>query len=87
MGFDALFFARLDYQEKNKRMNNKEMEWVWMPSSQGSEVNILTHVLYNHYSSPNGIPFDVLDPGFVNLQIDPQSPDFNVDWFARVLTE
>ena len=62
MGFDALFFGRLDYQEKNKRMNDKELEWVWMPSELGNEVNLLAHVLYNHYSSPNGMNFDVLDP-------------------------
>ena len=28
MGFDALFFARLDYQDKNKRMNEKTLEYV-----------------------------------------------------------
>jgi alpha-mannosidase len=33
MGFDAWFFARLDYKDKEKRMNDKELEWVWRPSS------------------------------------------------------
>lgn len=28
MGFDAFFFARLDYQDKNKRMNEKTLEYV-----------------------------------------------------------
>jgi alpha-mannosidase len=32
MGFDALFFARLDYKDKEKRMNDKELEYVWRPS-------------------------------------------------------
>jgi len=32
MGFDALFFARLDYEDKNNRMNLLEMEYVWRPS-------------------------------------------------------
>ena len=69
MGFDALFFARIDYQDKNKRMNEKSMEWVWMPSKDkmGTDVNIFTHTLYNHYSSPNGMVFDVLDPGMVTI--------------------
>lgn len=69
MGFDALFFARIDYQDKNKRMNEKSMEWVWMPSKDkmGTDVNIFTHSLYNHYSSPNGMVFDVLDPGMVTI--------------------
>jgi hypothetical protein len=34
MGFDAMFFGRIDYQDKNKRMNEKSMEWVWMPSNE-----------------------------------------------------
>lgn len=33
MGFDAWFFARIDYQDKNKRMNDKELEWIWRPNS------------------------------------------------------
>jgi len=49
MGFDALFFGRLDYQDKNKRMNEKSMEWIWMPNedSLGKDVNIFTHAMYN----------------------------------------
>jgi len=31
MGFDAFFFARLDYQDKEKRLAEKTMEWVWRP--------------------------------------------------------
>ena len=29
---DALFFGRLDYQDKAKRLQTKEMEMVWMGS-------------------------------------------------------
>jgi alpha-mannosidase len=54
MGFDALFFARIDDQDKDTRMNNKELEWVWRPNSKslGNDIQIFTHTLYNHYSSP-----------------------------------
>jgi alpha-mannosidase len=31
MGFDAVFFGRLDYQEKEKRLEEKTMEYVWRP--------------------------------------------------------
>lgn len=31
MGFDAWFFARLDYQDKQKRLADREMEFVWRP--------------------------------------------------------
>ena len=40
MGFDALFFARIDYKDKEKRMKTKELEWIWRPSSEtlGNDV-------------------------------------------------
>jgi hypothetical protein len=31
MGFDALFFGRLDYQEKELRLQEKTMEYIWRP--------------------------------------------------------
>jgi lysosomal alpha-mannosidase len=31
MGFDAWFFARLDYQDKERRLADKEMEFIWRP--------------------------------------------------------
>jgi len=31
MGFDAMFFARLDYQDKDLRLQDLEMELVWRP--------------------------------------------------------
>lgn len=63
MGFDAVFFGRIDYKDKEKRMNEKTLEWVWMPSndSLGPDVNIFTHVLYNRYIPPDGFGFDILD--------------------------
>ena len=33
MGFDGLFFARLDYRDKWKRLFNKTMEMIWKSSS------------------------------------------------------
>jgi lysosomal alpha-mannosidase len=29
MGYDGLFFARLDYQDKNERLRQKTTEIVW----------------------------------------------------------
>jgi len=63
MGFDAWFFARLDYGDKEKRMNDQEMEFVWRPNAEslGTDTQILTHALYAHYSSPSNLNFDILD--------------------------
>ena len=63
MGFDAWFFARLDSEDKNRRLLNKELEFVWRPNPQslGNDTQIFTHVLWAHYSSPSDFNFDYLD--------------------------
>ena len=41
-GFDGLFFGRLDYQDKDKRLKNKTMESIWMGSSNlGTNIAIM----------------------------------------------
>jgi hypothetical protein len=79
MGFDAWFFARLDYQDKEKRLNERSMEFIWRPNSKslGNDTQILTHALYAHYSAPAGFGFD-------ESQGDPfwhsaHDEDFNAD--------
>jgi len=32
MGFDALIFARGDFQDYQKRLNESSLEWLWRPS-------------------------------------------------------
>ena len=83
MGFDALFFGRLDYQDKNKRMNDKSMEWIWMPNadSLGSDVNLFTHAMYYQYQSPSGLDFDILD-GLDPWVNNKESDSFNADAYA-----
>nr|AYV99640.1 venom polypeptide [Dolopus genitalis] len=61
MGYDGLFFARLDYQNKGKRLREKTAEMIWHASeSLGETSDIFTGVLYNHYSAPPGFCFDIL---------------------------
>lgn len=61
MGFQAFFFARIDYQDKLLRLDTKAMEMVWNPPQlSGSQSNyIFTHVNYFHYSPPPQFCFDV----------------------------
>ena len=87
MGFDALFFARLDYQDKNKRMNDSSLEWVWIPNKEslGRDVNIFTHAFYGDYGSPDKFDFDV---GWTDTFIvDENSDTFNADVKAQQLIE
>jgi lysosomal alpha-mannosidase len=87
MGLDALFFARLDYQEKDVRLANKSMEWVWRPmwESLGESTQILTHTLYHHYSAPSGFDFDTLsndEPFIIDKSLDTyNAPDRSADLY------
>lgn len=60
MGFQAFFFARIDYQDKLTRMDAKKMEMIWKPPQYtNSKTNyIFTHVNYYHYSPPPQFCFD-----------------------------
>uniref|UniRef100_T1PFV0 Alpha-mannosidase n=1 Tax=Musca domestica TaxID=7370 RepID=T1PFV0_MUSDO len=61
MGYDGNFFARMDYMEKNARLNNVTGEMIWKASENLDERSeIFTGVLYNHYSAPPGFCFDNL---------------------------
>jgi len=60
MGLDAFFFSRLHYADKDKRLNNKTMEFVWRPmfDTLGESAQIFTHAFYEHYYPPAGFDFD-----------------------------
>ncbi|XP_048762590.2 lysosomal alpha-mannosidase-like isoform X2 [Ostrea edulis] len=59
-GFDGLFFGRLDYQDKDTRLKQNNMEFVWRgsPKNLGETSELFTGVLYNHYVPPPGFCFD-----------------------------
>ncbi|XP_008550968.1 lysosomal alpha-mannosidase isoform X2 [Microplitis demolitor] len=78
-GFDGMFFGRLDYQDKAKRLKDKTAEFLWKASSSlGEKANLFSIALFNNYSPPPGFCFDILcsdDP----LIDDPESPDNNIE--------
>lgn len=91
MGFEAFFFARIDYQDKLNRLNNSAMEMVWIPeTSQGIENAIFTHVNYYHYVDPRNYCFDIRcgedaicnDPRLEGYNVDVQSDGY-VAWFRQ----
>ncbi|XP_062548695.1 lysosomal alpha-mannosidase-like [Armigeres subalbatus] len=68
MGFDGMFFARLDWRDKSKRLEDQTAEMLWKSSANLEDSDVFTSVLYNHYSAPPGFCFDVLcrDDPFVD---------------------
>ena len=67
---DGFFFARIDYDDKNKRLMDKTMEMVWQSSeSLGAAADIFTGVLYYFYGPPPGFCFDIRCDDSVPIQV------------------
>uniref|UniRef100_A0A3Q2WGR4 Lysosomal alpha-mannosidase n=1 Tax=Haplochromis burtoni TaxID=8153 RepID=A0A3Q2WGR4_HAPBU len=80
MGFDGFFFGRLDYQDRARRMRNKEQELLWRASNSLTPpmADLFTGILPNGYNPPEGFCWDQLcsDPP---IRDDPDLEDYNVD--------
>ncbi|TDH68309.1 hypothetical protein CCR75_004479 [Bremia lactucae] len=58
VGFDALYFARIDYQDYANRKKNKELEFIWRPSkSRGKASQVFTGEIIDHYCPPSKFDF------------------------------
>ncbi|KAF2364115.1 Glycoside hydrolase family 38 N-terminal domain [Trinorchestia longiramus] len=79
MGFDGLFFGRLDYHDKDKRLHDKNMELVWQPSrSLGEAAWLFTGALPNGYGPPSGFCFDDTCSD-APVMDDPSLEEYNVN--------
>ncbi|KAL8474413.1 hypothetical protein ACS0TY_031036 [Phlomoides rotata] len=79
VGFDALYFARIDYQDRAKRRDEKKLEVVWQGSkSRGSSSQIFAGAFYEgYYEPPTGFYFEVNDDSPI-VQDDMDLFDYNV---------
>ncbi|XP_075234811.1 lysosomal alpha-mannosidase-like [Lycorma delicatula] len=63
MGFDGLFFSRMDRKEFDKRKRGKELEMIWQPDTrEGSKGELFTGQTYDPdhpYHPPTSLCFDV----------------------------
>ncbi|KAL5860797.1 hypothetical protein ACOSQ4_002093 [Xanthoceras sorbifolium] len=92
LGFDSLFFARIDYQDRAKRLKERTLEVVWRGSkSLGSSSQIFTGIFPRHYDPPDGFTFEVNDVS-PPIQDDILLFDYNVqervnDFVAAALAQ
>ncbi|KAK6759766.1 hypothetical protein RB195_021372 [Necator americanus] len=78
MGFTSLFFARIHYLEKEERLKNKSLEFIWN-ASEDLKTQILTGAFYqDNYGPPEGFCFDSLC-GDEPIMDDPDFEDYNLD--------
>ncbi|XP_038568639.1 LOW QUALITY PROTEIN: lysosomal alpha-mannosidase [Micropterus salmoides] len=80
MGYDGLFFGRLDYQDRARRMSKREQELLWRASDSltAPVADLFTGILPNGYNPPTGFCWDQFcdDPP---IRDDPDLEDYNVD--------
>ncbi|XP_020581253.1 LOW QUALITY PROTEIN: alpha-mannosidase At3g26720-like [Phalaenopsis equestris] len=79
VGFDALYFSRIDYQDRETRKKFKTLEIVWRGSKTlGSSSDVFTGIFPKNYEPPpGGFYFEVNDKDPV-IQDDPLLFDYNV---------
>ncbi|KAF7819347.1 putative alpha-mannosidase [Senna tora] len=78
VGFDSLFFGRIDYQDRAKRKIEKSLEVIWQGSkSLGSSAQIFAGAFPENYDPPAGFHFEVNDDSPI-IQDNVNLFDYNV---------
>ena len=80
-GMNALYFSRLDYQDRKRREDNRSTEFVWelRPSTPQFNLTLFTGIMARAtYCPPPNFSFDIFsnDPPVMD---DPDLEDYNAD--------
>ncbi|KAJ4807139.1 Alpha-mannosidase [Rhynchospora pubera] len=79
LGFDSMQFARIDYQDREKRKADKTLQVIWRGSKTfGSSSQIFANAFPVHYGPPDGFGFEIFDD-IIPVQDDQLLFDYNVD--------
>lgn len=90
VGFESLFFARIDYQDFQKRKAEKDLEFMWQASASNLNSSVFTGVFVGDgYGPPKGFCFDTNVQCLFSSPVidDVKSPDYNVDTFVDKFVE
>uniref|UniRef100_A0ACD5UGW4 Uncharacterized protein n=1 Tax=Avena sativa TaxID=4498 RepID=A0ACD5UGW4_AVESA len=80
VGFDALYFSRIDYQDREVRKGTKKLETVWRSSKTfGSSADIFSGIFPINYEPPPGEFYFEVDAESPLVQDDPLLFDYNVE--------
>ena len=59
MGFEAIFFSRMNETLKGELIKKKEMQWIWQQQFEGADgkeyytdKGIFSYAFYHMYSAP-----------------------------------
>mmetsp|Transcript_3463 Transcript_3463/g.5887 ORF Transcript_3463/g.5887 Transcript_3463/m.5887 type:complete len:270 (+) Transcript_3463:445-1254(+) len=81
MGFDSWLFARIDYQDKEKRESEESMNFLWRPFSKhfGDSKQIFTATMRDHYCWLDGFFYDERWDGSDPFVADESSDVYNAE--------
>jgi lysosomal alpha-mannosidase len=80
LGMRGLILNRIHWREKRERKNQRTMEFHWRLD--GLNVDMLTHILDNHYSAPGGFDFEY-DPPVTDETLPVRARGLALDLIAR----
>ncbi|KAK9948402.1 hypothetical protein M0R45_003981 [Rubus argutus] len=79
LGFDSVHFARINYEDREKRKRDKSLEVIWRGSrTLGSSSQIFANAFPVHYGPPPGFRFEI-NGDFIPVQDNPFLFDSNVE--------
>lgn len=86
MGFEAWLFARLDHADRDERLEDKSMNFLWRPFAKhfGNQKEIFTGVMRDHYCWPQGFWYDERFPNDEPFVTNERLDTFNAK--AKTLT-
>lgn len=87
LGYTNLIINRIHHKDRENRRRAKEMEFFWSPYNNTSRI--FTHILYNHYGSPDRLAFDdTLFNDMTQPFVDREdSPCYTATYFQDILLE
>lgn len=83
VGFDALFFGRIDYQDRALRKQQRALEFVWRGSKSQSDAEVFTGAFSDgNYAPPDGFCMDTNCPYCRDDPVvtDPLLSTYNLDY-------
>ena len=89
LGYDAMFFSRMDEEEKSQRSGHQAMNFLWRPSTEsfGNRWQVLTSVFKADYCSPEGLLTGENYQADDLIETDRSLSSFNADEQVHKLVE
>ncbi|KAG5881082.1 hypothetical protein JTB14_034142 [Gonioctena quinquepunctata] len=88
MGYDGVFFSRLDHDDEKQRKKERTLDFAWQGSTSLEESIIFGSIFGYLYNPPKGYCWDI-ECGDQQIVDNPKSPNYNiqrkVDGFMEII--